>query len=59
MIPELHELYGYIFKHSFNAYLTKKSEETMHFSEFFHATLDKARSIEKMDTKLKPGQYMI
>jgi hypothetical protein len=59
MLPDSHELYGYIFKQAFNAYLNKESKETMNFSEFFTAKLDRARSIEKMDITLKPGQYMI
>jgi hypothetical protein len=59
MLPDSHELYGFIFKQVFNAYLNKKSKETMNFSEFFTAKLDRARSIEKMDITLKPGHYMI
>jgi hypothetical protein len=59
MLPDSHELYGYMFKQAFNAYLTKESKETMNFSEFFTAKLDIARSIEIMDMKLKPGHYMI
>jgi hypothetical protein len=59
ILPDLHKLYGYIFKQAFNAYLTKESKETINFSEFFTANLDRARSIEKMDMKLKPGHYMI
>jgi hypothetical protein len=59
MLPDSHELYGYIFKQAFNAYLTKESKETMNFSEFFTAKLDRARSNEKTDMKLKPGHYMI
>jgi hypothetical protein len=59
VLPDSHELYGYISKQAFNAYLTKESKETMDFSEFFTAKLDRARSIEKMDITLKPGHYMI
>jgi hypothetical protein len=59
MLPDSHELYGYIFKQAFNAYVNKESKETMNLSEFFTAKLDRARSIEKMDITLKPGQYMI
>jgi hypothetical protein len=59
MSPDSHELYGYIFKQAFNAYLNKESKETMSFSEFFNAKLDRARSIEKMDITLKPGHYRI
>jgi hypothetical protein len=59
MFPDSHELYGYIFKQAFNAYLTKESKETMNFSEFFTARLDRARSIGKMNMTLKPGHYMI
>jgi hypothetical protein len=59
MLPDSHELYAYIFKQALNAYLSKESIETMKFSEFFTAKLDRAKSIEKMDMKLKPGNYMI
>jgi hypothetical protein len=59
MLPYSHELYGYIFKQAFNAYLNKKSKETMKFFEFFTAKLERAMSIEKMDITLKPGHYMI
>jgi hypothetical protein len=59
MLPDSHELYGNIFKQAFIAYITKESKDTINFSDFFTAKLDKARSIENMDTKLKPGHYMI
>jgi len=59
MLPDSHELYGYIFKQSFNAYLTEESKETMNFSEFFTAKLDIARSIEKLGMKLKSVHYII
>jgi hypothetical protein len=42
-----------------DAYLTRESKETMNFSELFTAKFDRARSIEKMNMKLKPRQYMI
>jgi hypothetical protein len=59
MLPDSHELYGYIFKQAFNAYLTKESKETMNLSDFFIAKLDRARSIQKMEMNFKPGHYMI
>jgi hypothetical protein len=59
VLPDSHEVYGYIFKQAFNAYLTKESKETMNFSEFFTARLAIASSIRKMDMKLKPRRCMI
>jgi hypothetical protein len=59
ILPDSHELYGKIFKKDFNAYLTKESKKTMNISEIFTAKFNRARSIEKMDMKFKPGQYMI
>jgi hypothetical protein len=59
MLPDSHELYGYILQQALNVYLTKESKDTMSFSECFTAKLDKARSFEKVDMKLKSGHYMI
>jgi hypothetical protein len=57
-LPVTHDLYGYIFKQAFNAYLMKGKKEPMNFSDYFKVRLDKARSINKIDMKLKAGNYM-
>jgi hypothetical protein len=59
MLPDSQELFGYIFKQAFNANITKESKETMSFSEYFKTKLDRARSIENIDMKMEPGNYMI